>query len=168
MQFSQLSQDPFPQAHVACPIPGHCFISEVSFIWVSQIWLHTLCCQWRQLVKVIQLSERLSHSPAVEGSMSLEPGVEWTQETNSSSCLVIEDALIGWAGACWRVITRLSFNRLPGPRSALQLCILIVLHQRCDQHLTLGLHHLLHPDSLSSVCVDTYLIPMGYCRSLSI
>ena len=45
-------------------------------------------------------SERLSHSPATEGSMSPEPGVEWTQETNSSSCLVIGDAPIRWAGAC--------------------------------------------------------------------
>lgn len=54
----------------------------------------TLCCLGRKLVKVILPTERLSHSPATEGSMSPEPGVEWTQETNSSSCLVIGDALI--------------------------------------------------------------------------
>lgn len=48
----------------------------------------------RELVKVIQPSERLSHSPATEGCTSQEPGVKWTQETNSSSCLVIGDVLI--------------------------------------------------------------------------
>lgn len=45
--------------------------------------------------------------------MSPEPGVEWTQETNSPSHLVIVDALIKWTGECWRVITRVSFNILP-------------------------------------------------------
>lgn len=60
------------------------------------------------------------------GSMSPEPGGEWTQETNSSSRLVIEDALIRWAGACWRVITKVSFSRLLGDDQPLYLCILIV------------------------------------------
>lgn len=102
-----------PQTHLARVIPEPSLSSVVPFIWVSQTWLCTLCCLWGKLVKVIQPTERLSHSPATEGSMSPEPGVVWTQETNSSSCLVIGDALIRWAGACWRVITRVPFNRLP-------------------------------------------------------
>lgn len=56
----------------------HSFIPEVSFMWVSPLWLCTLCCLWGKLVKVIQPTERLSHSPTTEGSMSLESGVEWT------------------------------------------------------------------------------------------
>lgn len=86
--------------HMVFLILMHYFVLKVSSICVSQILLCTMGCLFGKLIKVIQPTERLSHSPATEGSMSPEPGAEWAQETNSSFCLVIGDAMRKWTGVC--------------------------------------------------------------------
>lgn len=119
-----------------CNISAFFHFRIIFYLTESDLIRH-IVLSVRELIKFLQPSERLSHSPATEGSVSLEPGVEWTQETNSFSCLVIGDALIRWAGARWRVFTGVSFNRLPRSDQPLDLCTPIVSHWHCDQHLAL-------------------------------
>lgn len=103
--------DSAPKTHLLCVLVEHYFNLEASYICVSQIWLCTMWCLWGKLIKVIQPTERLSHSPATEGSMS--PVLNGLRKQTALPTLLLVDALIKWTGARWRVITRVSFNRLP-------------------------------------------------------
>lgn len=83
--------------------------------------------------------------------MSLEPGVKWTQETNSSSCLVIGDVLIRWAGACWRMITRVSLQ------TSLPSSGIIVMHTHFTASPLWSAPHPLATSPVASWCTELCL-----------